>query len=217
MKNFFILITALILSGCATSGYQQFYNESVDTTTLPNPILLKDGEDPEILGSNDLERDIQTLRAKRYAVIGSSSFNGSFEKENNVAEQARRVGATLVLIQSEYTNTQTTTSTLYMPSTNTAYTTGKATSSTNLNTNTGIYGTANTNTNYNQTTTFQGSKAIPITRHQRRFDQTAVYLVKIDPKVRLGVFFLDLPSELRNSLERNTGAYIDLVLSLIHI
>src|SRR5690606_12764289 len=131
---------AAILTGCATSGYQQFYKESASLDSLPNPVLLKEDELPQIYGTDDFDRDIETLRSKRYAVLGVSSFNGSLENEKKAMEQASRIGATLVLVQSKYTNTQTTTSTLFIPTTNVSYTSGTANSTTYLNTNTGIYG-----------------------------------------------------------------------------
>lgn len=212
MKHYILLaIIATTLVGCMTSGYEQFYEEATPVGSLPDPDLLEEGETPKIQRSDDLKRDVEALLPKRYAVIGSSSFNGSLEDEKNAIDQAKKIGATLILVQSQYTNTRATTSTLTLPTTDVSYTTGNSNSTSNVSTNTGLYGTVNTNTRYNQTTTTHGSKSVPITTHQRRYDQTAVYLVKIDPELKLGAIFVDLAPELRKRFERNTGAVIDLV------
>jgi len=160
MTRLFIIFIFTSLTGCATSGYQQFYNSYVDVNTLPGPELIKEGQEPQVYGTDDFERDIRILRAKKYVVIGSSSFNGGYEDMKNAQAQAERIGATIVLINSQYTNTQTTTSTLFLPDNKTTYHSGSANAYSIYNNSYGGYGSVNTNATYSGTSTTYGTKAI---------------------------------------------------------
>ncbi|MBK1852540.1 PDZ domain-containing protein [Marinobacter sp. 1-4A] len=211
MNRIICIFALVILSGCAASGYQQFYKPYVDVNTLPEPELIQEGQEPQVYGTDNFDRDIRILRAKKYVAIGYSSFNGGYEDTKNAQTQARRIGATIVLVNSQYTNTQTTTSTLFLPDTQTTYHSGSANAYSTYNINYGGYGSVNTNATYSGTSTTYGTKAVPITTHQRRYDQTAIYLVKINPKMKFGVFLQDLTPEMRTRNERNTGAFVDLV------
>ena len=190
MRNFIAIAFVLLVSGCV-SGYQQFYKSEIPENDIGNIEFLQPGEDPKVYGSKDFEKDTMTLFSKNYRRIGVSSFNGSFEDESKVKEQAKRVGASVVLIDSKYTNTQTTTSPLFLPNTSTTYISG--------------FGGGATATTY-------GTMAVPITSHQRRFDQVAVFFAKSTEKLRLGVGLNDLTNEQRIDLERNTGAVITAIV-----
>lgn len=211
MNRIILLGIFFILTGCAASGYQQFYNPYVEASVLPEPEIIKDGQEPQVYGTDNFERDIRALRAKKYVALGYSSFNGGYEDTRNAQAQAKRVGATIVLVNSEYTNTQTTTSTLFLPDNKTTYHSGTANAYSAYNNSYGGYGNVNTNATYSGTSTTYGTKAVPITSHQRRYDQTAVYLVKINPKMKFGVVLQDLTPDMRSRYERNMGTYVDLV------
>ena len=198
MKLILLILTLTVIGGCQ-SGYKKFYNPYVDPKVLPDVELLSSNEEPQVFGSNDLDRDLRTLRAKRYIVVGYSSFNGGYEDTKNAAAQAKRIGATIVLTNSQYTNTQSSNSALLLPSNQTSYHSGSVYSG-------GTYGT------YSGTSSTYGTTAVPITTHQRRYDQTAYYLVKSTQKIRFGVSVDDLTPDLRVKVERNTGALINIVI-----
>ena len=193
-----MLGVALALTACA-SGYQKFYKPYVEPKSLTDIELLQPGEEPKVYGTNDFDKDIRTLRSKMYIVIGFSSFNGKYEDENMVKVQAKRVGATVVLVNSQYTNTQTTTSPLFIPNSSTTYSSGTVYGG-------GLYG------GYSGTSTTYGNTVVPITTQQRRYDQTAVFLVKSTKKLKFGVFINNLYDAQRRELERNTGAVIEVVV-----
>lgn len=200
MKHIVILVFFVFLfGGCATSGYKQFYQQYVDVETLPDLEILQPGQEPKVYGTDNFDRDIATLRAKKYIVIGASSFNGGYEDTKNAAAQAKSIGATIVLTNSQYTNTQTTTTALFLPNNQTTYYSGTVHSG-------GVFG------GYSGTSTTYGSVAVPYTTNQRRYDQTAVYLVKTNQKVRFGIVPINLPPEKRTEIGRNTGVLIDVVL-----
>ena len=211
MNRIILLSIFTLLTGCATSGYQNFYNPYVDISVLPEPEIIHEGQEPQVYGTDNFEKDLRTLRAKKYVALGYSSFNGGYEDTKNAQAQAKRIGETVVLVNSEYTNTQTTTSTLFLPDNKTAYHSGSANAYSTYNNSYGGYGNVNTNATYSGTSTTYGTKAVPITSHQRRYDQNAVYMVKINPKMKFGVYLQDLTPEMRSQYERNTGAFVDLV------
>lgn len=194
-----LMISTIILSGCAASGYQTFYAEYVDAKLRPDLTTLQQGEEPQVYGSDNMERDILSLRAKNYAVIGSSSFNGKYEDISNAVQQAKRVGATMVLVDSEYTNTETRSTTLFLPDNRTTYYSGNA------------YGSGGSASVYGSSTSY-GSKAVPIQSSTRRYDQTAVFLTKFNAKPRIGISPIELPLELRQKLERNTGVLLEVII-----
>jgi hypothetical protein len=193
----FLFVTVGVY-GCA-SGYKQFYKPYVDAKTLEDVALLKPGEQPKIYGTSNFDRDTKLLRAKQYIPVGFSSFNGEYEDESNVIAQAKHVGATVVLVNAKYSNTLTTTSSLFVPNSSTTYHTGSVYGG-------GVYG------GYSGTSTTYGNTAIPITTHQRRYDQSALFFVKSTKKLKFGVSVRNLSPEQRQTIERNTGAMIDIVM-----
>lgn len=208
-----VLFASSLVVGCAQSGYKTFYKANFDAKISENVALLAEGEEPKIFSTNDFDRDIKILRSKRYIPVGYSSFNGGLENNDNAITQAKAVGATVVLVSSKYTNTQTTTSALVLPDNKTTYHSGTGTANTTYSSSNGGYlGSSNTTGIYNGTSTTYGTKSVPITTHQRRFDQGAVFFVKSTQKLRYGLFFEDLTPEHRKLLERNTGALIDVVI-----
>jgi C-terminal processing protease CtpA/Prc len=198
MVRFSILAVAIIIIGCA-SGYQQFYKPMVDSKTLSDVELLKPGEHPKIFGTDDFKRDTLILRSKMYIPIGSSSFNGRYEDETKVAEQAQRIGATLVLIKAKYTNTQTTTTPLFLPKTSTTYQSGS------------VY-SGKASGGYSGTSTTVETEVVPITTQERRYDQGAIFFVKSTKKPRFGVALNDLSNDQRVAIERNAGAVVVVVV-----
>jgi serine protease Do len=203
MRLITLLIVCCVLSGCATNGYKDFYVSGIDLATEVGERkdltieVLQPNQEPQIIETNDLNSEYQNYTTKRYIIIGHSSFNGEYEDKQNVIKQAKRVGATLVLVKSEYTNTQTSTTALQLPNTQTNYHSGS------------VYGGGGV-ANYSGTTTTSGTTAIPITTHQRRYDQEAWFLVKasyiIPPKIDF--YPRDLSVEERIEIERNTGVVV---------
>lgn len=198
MKKLVPVLVALLLAACA-SGHQKFYKPYVDISTLQDVRLLSKDERPEVFRSSDMRRDILIARSRGYVPVGQSSFNGEMESEDAVVAQARRLGAVLALVESSFTGTQSVTTPLFLPNTQTTYSSGTVT---------GLYGSAN----YSGTSTTYGSTVVPITTQQQRHDQTAVYFVKMTKKLRFGLSVLELTPEIRAKLERNSGALVEVVV-----
>lgn len=190
MKKIVVILIALFMTGCI-NNYQRFYKPTADPKLFKNVQWLRPGEEPKIFYSNNLEGDYKSLLSKGYLRVGWSSFNGGYQMEEMVKEQARSVGATLILLQVKYTDTQTSTSHMFLPNTQTKYYSGSI-----------------GRRKFSGTTETHGTTVVPYTSQQRRYDQKAHYFVKSTRRGTFGVFGRDLTDKIRQELERNTGVYI---------
>jgi hypothetical protein len=118
MKIILPLFVIIILSGCV-NNYKEFYHSSIDIKTLKNIEKIESDQEPKLTEVSDLKQEVRRLRAKHYVVIGYSSFNGKYEDRKNAIEQAKSIGASIVLVNSKYSNTQSTTSAFVLPGRNT--------------------------------------------------------------------------------------------------
>lgn len=194
-----LLVLSILLAACATNEYQKFYNSYTDANSLQDVKLLHEGQEPSIYSSNNLKRDVKVLVSKGYLPIGQSSFNGELQGKEEVIAQARRVGAVVVLVKSKYTNTQTNTTPLFLPNNSTTYNSGS------------VYGYGGS-ASYSGSSTTYGTTVVPLRSQQRRYDQAAVYFVKSTKKLKYGIHLADLTPEIRSSIQRNTGALVDIVM-----
>ena len=99
-------VALLLLAACTKNPYAQFYTDQLGGRSIGERY---EGE-PQLYSTSDHERDGQTLRKRGYLLIGSSSFNSGAVDSKQAVRHAKAVGAALVLIQSQYTNTVTVTS-----------------------------------------------------------------------------------------------------------
>ncbi|MCX7241266.1 MAG: PDZ domain-containing protein [Burkholderiales bacterium] len=194
MRRILAISVAALLTACA-NGFQQFYKPYADTKTMPDVELLAEGATPAIYRSADLKRDVSIARSRGYVLVGESSLNGQIQSEAALVAQAKTVRATMVLLATKFTNTQTVTVPLFLPNNQTTYSSGTVN---------GTYGSAN----YNGTSTTYGTTVVPLTSQQQRFDQDALFFVKSTRKYRVGIFYDGLSPELRARYERNTGIVI---------
>lgn len=202
------ITSLLLLSGCATNGYSQFYTPLASPadvsanragTAPENPIVDHVGEvSPETSGSI-----LKAYAERGFYLIGTSSFvSGSEASDQQAMEQGRKVGADLVVIASpRYAGTTTSAMPFTMPTTSTSYSTGTATAYGPMG-SVNAYGSGTTTT-YGTSTTM-----IPITVTRNIY--SAAYFVKI--KVRFGVGYSSLTDEERRALGSNKGVRVDYVI-----
>jgi hypothetical protein len=179
------------LGACTASGYKSFYKEIPQTQDSALIKYLDPKENPKIIRSENIKDDLSIAFSKGYIPIGTSSFNGELESETKVIEQAKRVGASLVLVNAQFTDAQSSTIPIILPSTQTTRTTGSV----------GGLGVSGVSTTY-------GTTSVPMIVNQRRFDQEAIYFAVDLKKYKYGLSITDLPKELRLKYERNTGAFV---------
>src|SRR5882724_3420260 len=98
MKKSLVLSLACLLAGCA-SNPEKFYH-----STGRGPNEHYSGV-VSVLGSADLRSDAADYRSNGYVVVGSSDFIGPISPDNQFRDQAKRVGASVVLVHSTFRNT----------------------------------------------------------------------------------------------------------------
>jgi len=206
-----LLFCLVLLSGCQ-NAFSTFYHPYFDEKSPPPALVgnikfLDQNETPQIYTSNDLPRDVKLAESKYWVPIGNSSFNGVMGTQAQIIREAKSIGAGMVLVTSEFTENRTITTPLFIPNNQTTYYNGT--------TNGQIYGNNGNSANYNSNTTGSattyGTTIVPLTTVQSRFDQTAVYFVKLTRKFKFGVSIDPLTPELRSKYQRNTGVVVDVV------
>src|ERR1019366_2151673 len=174
-----LVLCLLVLTGCQ-NGFSSFYHPNFDPKNLPPGLASSDlkyldqNETPQIFSSNDLPRDVKIARSKYWLAIGYSSFNGAMGTQDQVIRQAKALGASMVLVTSQFTENRTITTPLFIPNNQTTYYNGT--------TNGQIYGNNGNSANYNSNTTgtatTYGTTVVPLTSVQARYNQAAVYFVR---------------------------------------
>lgn len=207
-KYLAILLSVIFLTGCATSsGYTQFYepiytqDEILLAAQKQELVLLKDGESPKVysIASSQLMDAHLDLLSEGYILIGQAHFNGSLENESGLVSQARKASATVVLTTNQFSGTRTSVIPFTVPTT--------STTTTNVN----VYGSSGYAFGSGTSTT-TGSSTVPITTHQDRYDQSALYYVKDNRKPKLGLIVQNLTNEQRKVLQQNTGVFVYVVM-----
>lgn len=186
------ILLLLSFSGCSSNGYSKFYTSNFtveEYNTLKNDIdlvFLKEGEEPKIFSTDDINRDGKILMSKNYSPIGYSDFYGPLESESNLISQAKKVRATMVLCTWEYRNTNTNTGSYTIPTTN--YETGT------------VYSGGQT-AYYTGTTT--ESKSVPYSYSTDVYDQSTVFFVKNNKKYDLGINYEKISREKRIEIDQD--------------
>jgi hypothetical protein len=202
------LFLSLTLAGCATTdGYSQFYTpvpgatpEKIAETRAAPPASI-----PQVVhaGSSD-ENTKRRLVREGYAVIGYCSFTSGYrQNDDDAVDLGKKVGADLVVIfNTEYAGSVTSTVPLTTPTTTTSYTNGMATA----------YGTGGSAVAFgNSTTTTYGTNTTYVPQTVNRYQYGAAYLVK--RRYRLGIASSrDLSDHERQELQTNRGVYVEAIV-----
>ncbi|MFT4174417.1 MAG: PDZ domain-containing protein [Rhodocyclaceae bacterium] len=201
------MAVCVLLSGCATNGYKQYYRAEAGST--PDVIARTRAAAPA--AEPIVERGpfapppaILYAYAKRgYQAIGYSAFTLAERQSDGAAiQQAKDVGADLVLIFiPAAAGSRTTVMPITTPTTSTTYSNGMAI----VNTPQGpvtAYGSGQTTT-YGSQTNF-----VPITENFAHFG--AIYFVRA--RVQFGAYFRDLNDAERQRTETNKGAVVQVVV-----
>ncbi|KMV30342.1 hypothetical protein AB733_11700 [Photobacterium swingsii] len=191
-------IAAFSLQGCAINPYTEFYQSYVDGKDLGNySYVLKKGEEPEVL-KGDFDKVISirdSYLRNNYKQIGYSSFNGSKSSSDSAIKQAKKVGATVVLIASEYASTENIQQTLLLPQTSTTNTFGMVGNST-----VNLYGTT------------QSMQQTTLNKTIDRYDQAAAYLVKLKKEPVFGAVVSALDFKQKQEINSNKGVEVKIII-----
>ncbi|MGD1032555.1 MAG: PDZ domain-containing protein [Opitutaceae bacterium] len=100
-----VVALALLLGGCATNTFTQFYRDYTAGTPrsdLDRALQPYSGT-TRIVMTGDSQKDTTELFRQNYAILGESTFEwGKAPSEEELREQARRAGADVVLYRARY-------------------------------------------------------------------------------------------------------------------
>lgn len=195
-----ITLIALLLTACATNPYSSFYSGTPDARKEASYIPTSD--QIRILQSTDIDKDTKQLMVKGYVPIGQSSFNSGDSRvnEEQVYEQAQKVGAQVVLTASKYTNTVSGSTPVIVPNVTQSYSAGSATA----------YGFGGTVNAYGTgSTTTYGSNTLYVPYSVRRSDYFALYFIKT--KSKIGAYVEPIDDETKKKLQSNAGVRVFIV------
>ncbi|MHB8404362.1 MAG: PDZ domain-containing protein [Gammaproteobacteria bacterium] len=200
MRSIMTLLAIFVLtflSGCATNPYVEYYHDNLRGKPLADiPIVDSTPCNPQIYGSQNIKSDMHVLFEHNYLLIGAAVFHGPPTDNSKAIEQAKSVGACIVLLHSDYMGTRTS----YIP-----WTTPNAPQTSNTMITGDINATATT-------TTYGGARTTYIPYSVSRYTYRAGFFVKAKPRV-FGIDDTDLPPALRQQLQRNTGVYVAVVIN----
>jgi hypothetical protein len=210
-----LLLAALgvtFLTGCKTNPYTQFYQSDTNQwpTVMQQRLLPVSGE-PRIVASSNMREDGRRLQEQGYAAIGVAGFRGGMASQQQLVSQAKRVGAEVVLYNSQFSHTESGVAPVLSYQPGQAYTTQ-------------TYGTANANAygsggyaygygtySGTSTTTTPGTLSTQYVPYSHDlYDQGAVFWRRIKPGI-LGARLAPIPEAMRSTLQRNTGVLVDIV------
>ena len=187
----------MILSACAESPYSKAYQGAPDARKWASYVSVPG--DVRIYATDNFDRDIRALTRQSYSVVGQSSFSaaGNNATDGQLREQARKVGAQVVLVSSGYTHRTSGVLLPTLPQNTAAYSPANA----------AAYrpgGTANADVAGTTTTLVLPTSLTPYPIPRSGF--TAVFLVKTFPRVGLSPGAID--EETRKRLKTNGGVKV---------
>jgi hypothetical protein len=103
------LFAFTFLSGCATNPFTQFYESNINTIPVTvQQKLLPPSQHPRVVVASIQDHKEEGLRLmeKNYICIGFSEFVGGAPTQIQLVEQAKLVGADVVVYTSEYSHTE---------------------------------------------------------------------------------------------------------------
>lgn len=214
MKTLLPLIASMgLLAGCATNPFAQFYQDNTKQWPITmQQRLLPPSSEPQIVSSANIQEDARRLEERGFVPIGFAGFRGGLAGQQQLRQQAKKVGADVVLYSSQFSHTEAGVIPWlsYQPG-QTYITHSYGTATANAYGSGGYAYGSGTYSGYSTTTT-SGTYSTQYIPYQRQvFDQSAVFWRRMKQGI-FGARFTPLPEELRTKLQRNTGVLVDLVI-----
>lgn len=199
VKRLFPVVITLFFAACV-NPYTQFYQGILDARQQQEYEPQK--AELQIYKTDNFERDRLALMQRGFMLIGEASFNAASTQvtEEQLREQAQKVGAHVVLVSSKYSHTISGAIPLTIPTTTTSYSTASATA----------FGSRGTVNAYGSgTTTTYGSQTTFVPYSVARSDFNALFFAKY--KSLVGIIPQPLDDESRKRLQSNHGVRVLLV------
>jgi S1-C subfamily serine protease len=171
--SFGVACAMLGIAGCA-NPYGQFYQPAA-APMADAPHILPSTTPPRLASlSGNPEQDVVEMYEQGYGIVGTVSFNGPAASQADVIDQAKKVGAEVVLVSSAYQNTISGSIPVTTPTVSTSYNSGTVNAI-------GAGGGMATGT-YSGTTTNYGTQTNNIPYSIDRYSQQAVFFGPVERK-----------------------------------
>ena len=197
-------VLALLLYACASNPYHRFYSGKTAASPEISGRITSQSSPPQIYSGTDQQQDYLHLLEDGYVPLGYAAFNGPIPPRWELLQQAKSIGAHLVILYGRFDRTVSGTTPLILPNPpTTAVTTVQGTA-------TGPSGTVRYGGT--ATTTVPGGTSVYNMPYSvNRYEQFAGFWVKAKPP-RLGVFYRPLNDSERRTLQRNGGVVVTAVV-----
>jgi hypothetical protein len=193
VKHFAFVVT-LLLAGC-TNGYEKFYQ--------PNPapgigVVALSGDPQLVAGSQDAQGTVFQMYQNGYGLVGAADFSGPAQDRAGAIKQAKKVGASIIVVSQKYQNTVSGSVPLTRPTSTTSFSSGTA----------NISGTGgDASGTYSGTTTTYGTETTYIPYSIDRYEQAALFFAPL-PRKGLGVLFGPLTNAQRQQIATNQAVQV---------
>lgn len=184
MKKSLFIILGLLLTGCQTNYFENFYN---DEELEPNEYVARRWlEDVKVIDTYDLHGTLEKYQKDGYVVLGTSAFAGLWCSRSLAVETAKEKGATLVIIGVEPLGEQTATYQIAIPQANTTFHQGTVSGDSHtrgsITTNTGNWANYTSTTTgsatYTGTSTYYTAMLKPQTVTNYYYNQFAYFMAR---------------------------------------
>lgn len=107
LRNFLVLGLLLMVAGCL-NPYREHYLSTVQKwpAAITERVLTPTG-DPQIVSSTDMKADAHHMLQYGYVLLGKSHFKSQQVDEGQALDQARQIGAWVVMVSDQYIGTKT--------------------------------------------------------------------------------------------------------------
>jgi len=190
-----LVLAAPLVSGCQ-SGFSQFYEDY--SGPWQGQLIAPSNEPRVVSASGSIDDVVSSMWSDGYALIGISSFNGPNETREAAIDQARKVGAEIIVMNVQYTNTSQGAIPITTQQTVTSNTRGSVSS---YGASGPAYGT------YSGTTTTVVPQTTYIPYAIDRYDQSAFYFGPLGPPC-LGIYWVGLTDDEKRSVGSNRGTRV---------
>src|SRR5690349_2664060 len=119
-----VVIVLTTIAGC-TNPYSDFYHQIADRTVAAAYLEPLDSS-PQIINGSDPKQDEIRMISDGYVMLGYSSFNASEVNNQKSLDQAKKIGASVVLITQNYNGSISSAMPLTLPNTTTTFVNGTA-------------------------------------------------------------------------------------------
>jgi hypothetical protein len=202
MKNMIFGIAVLactIIAGCVNPYSQYYQDQTKGEDILQSGKVVIPPDIPNHIRGTNPATDAESMAENGYSMIGQSLFNCKEIDERQAIKHGKKVHADTVITYSQYTHTLSGMAPMTVP--NTQY------STTNISGN--VYGRGYSSFSGTANTTTYGTQTTYVPYHVRRYDYLATYWIKLKPEsFGLGIYFDDLPDEIKQKIESNRGVII---------